>query len=277
MIIRTTLFLYFATAWAQQGSSPSGGQCSSGDPATCCSVAGQSEGQIDLENFSVRYTCGAYANPSNGQGHVATSSRECASLCAGDPSCRAASWSLANSHVRCYFAKGEYDIRQNNNWVLLENPTETEPETCPPGTFDVNGRCEVIVPGQCEVEIEECTRDTARLENEKQQCLQENYELARRKEQCREDQQRCQNDHAEQALENQKCENSNSQLALDLARERDKTSDLRSDNDKLHSKYQELERKCNQPPSGTCRKNMFNAGTLQFNTSRIITHPFDLM
>ncbi|KAJ5211845.1 uncharacterized protein N7498_003491 [Penicillium cinerascens] len=235
MIIKTTLFLYFATAWAQQGPPPGGGPCSSNDPATCCLVAGQSEGQINLDGSSLRYTCGAYANPSQGQGHIAANSRECASLCASNPSCQAASWSLANSQKRCYFAKGEsYEIRQNSNWLLLERFIEDDSidGICPPDTVFVDGKC---VPDQGDTgrEIERCKEENSSLllkvekcQSNKEECTTQYEQVQSEKEACGNQVTACQDKVTNLELAKSTCEAQNTACESRTRACKDRITDL---------------------------------------------------
>ncbi|KAJ5673536.1 hypothetical protein N7507_002663 [Penicillium longicatenatum] len=171
IIIRATLFLCFTAAWAQQVPI-SGETYSSSDPETCCSVTGQSAGQIELDDFSIQYTCGAYANPSKKCVPAAADSRQCASPCAADPSCKAASWTLANTKVRCYFALGDsYSIQTNKNWILLEEPSGavTEPEL-EPGPGSEQEPEPTTPPEEWSEELEKCSEELDQCSDQNQKC-----------------------------------------------------------------------------------------------------------
>ncbi|KAJ5991980.1 hypothetical protein N7451_007704 [Penicillium sp. IBT 35674x] len=210
----TAFALYLATTWAQQ-SPLSNEPCSSDDPATCCSVAGVEAGQVELDDFSVQYTCGTYANPSQVKGHPATSSRECASLCAAEISCHAASWSISNSKVKCYFAKGDsYDMVKNPNWVLLESPTESKPESCPPGyifdgedcvLYDQDDPVEHTCPPGTVVMNGNCVPGQEGHAEEAQNCEEENLVLQQQIDQCELDKDQCATQHIQLQSDQENC------------------------------------------------------------------------
>src|SRR5436305_1413017 len=79
----------------------------------CCPTA-TSSGKGSMDGIMFTYTCGLYTLP-NHPAKATANARECAKLCAADPTCPAASWDMG----KCYLVKSQpFRTGANKKFVL---------------------------------------------------------------------------------------------------------------------------------------------------------------
>ncbi|KAE9574800.1 hypothetical protein CGMCC3_g9320 [Colletotrichum fructicola] len=170
MLLRP-IYLLTASAvavWAQQAPlTGSKGNCLSSSNAnraaalsTCCPTqAIEGKGTVDGTVFT--YACGKYASPYESSGQNTASPRDCAQLCAQDPTCVAASWAGRNG--LCYVTRegSSFGPRPGENFILMakteETPTDDPSLADPAAIAQCNNEKDAIrreMTNQCEMEVQ---------------------------------------------------------------------------------------------------------------------------
>ncbi|CAI0645606.1 unnamed protein product [Colletotrichum noveboracense] len=170
MLLRSIhlLTLSAVAVWAQQAPlTGSKGNCLSSSNAnraaalsTCCPTpATEGKGTVDGTVFT--YACGKYASPYESSGQNTASPRDCAQLCAQDPTCVAASWAGRNG--LCYVTRegSSFGPRPGENFILMakteETPTDDPSVADPAAIAQCNNEKDAIrreMTNQCEMEVQ---------------------------------------------------------------------------------------------------------------------------
>ncbi|KAF4825890.1 hypothetical protein CGCSCA5_v000392 [Colletotrichum siamense] len=223
MLLRSIYLLTTSTlaVWAQQAPlTGSKGNCLSSSNAnraaalsTCCPTqATEGKGTVDGTVFT--YACGKYASPYESSGQNTASPRDCAQLCAQDPTCVAASWAGRNG--LCYVTRegSSFGPRPGENFILMAKTEETptdDPSLADPAAIaqcnnekdairrEMTNQCEMEVQGQkaahqsalrqaedrCKEEKAQCEADKSRqVTAARDQCDSDKAALERDREMC---------------------------------------------------------------------------------------------
>ncbi|KAF5527648.1 hypothetical protein CGCA056_v000320 [Colletotrichum aenigma] len=202
MLLRSVhlLALSAGVAWAQQAPLRStGGSCLSSSNAnratalTACCPTDATEGKGTVDGTVFTYACGQYAKPYESTGQNTASPRECAQLCAQDPTCVAASWAGRNG--LCYVTRdgtsfGPMPARQFILLAKSEEPPADDPSAADPAaTAQCNDEKDAIrreMTSQCEAEVQgQKAAHEGSLKDAEAQCeAQKSRQVAAAREQC---------------------------------------------------------------------------------------------
>ncbi|KAI8207286.1 hypothetical protein K4K54_002697 [Colletotrichum sp. SAR 10_86] len=169
MLLRSIhlLALSAGVVWAQQAPLRSKGSClSSSNPNTaaalslCCPTQ-DTEGKGTVDGTVFTYACGKWAKSSENVAQNPGSPRDCAQLCAQDPTCVAASWNGRGCYVIREGTAFETYPDQTGKFILLakseEPPFDDPSEADPAAIAQCNNEKDAIrreMTNQCEMEVQ---------------------------------------------------------------------------------------------------------------------------
>ncbi|KAF4843200.1 hypothetical protein CGCSCA4_v008073 [Colletotrichum siamense] len=210
MLLRSIhlLALSAGVVWAQQAPLRSKGSClSSSNPNTaaalslCCPTQ-DTEGKGTVDGTVFTYACGKWAKSSESVAQNSGSPRDCAQLCAQDPTCVAASWN--SMYGRCYMIREVTAFATyadpSGNFILLaksEEPPFDDPSEADPAAIaqcnnekdairrEMTNQCEMEVQGQKAAHQSTLRQAEERCKEEKAQCeADKSRQVMAAREQC---------------------------------------------------------------------------------------------
>ncbi|KAF4835676.1 hypothetical protein CGCTS75_v002487 [Colletotrichum tropicale] len=205
MLLRSIhlLALSAGVVWAQQAPLRSKGGClSSSNPNTaaalslCCPTQ-DTEGKGTVDGTVFTYACGKWAKSSENVAQNSGSPRDCAQLCAQDPTCVAASWNSRGCYVIREGTAFETFPDQTGKFILLakseEPPFDDDPSLADPAAVaQCNNEKDAIrreMTSQCEAEVQgQKAAHEGALKDAEAQCeAQKRRQVAAAREQCESD------------------------------------------------------------------------------------------
>ncbi|KAK1849207.1 pan domain-containing protein [Colletotrichum chrysophilum] len=200
------LALSAGVVWAQQAPLRSKGSClSSSNPNTaaalslCCPTQ-DTEGKGTVDGTVFTYACGKWAKSSENVAQNSGSPRDCAQLCAQDPTCVAASWNSRGCYVIREGTAFETFPDQTGKFILLaksEEPPFDDPSAADPAAIaqcnnekdairrEMTNQCEMEVQGQKAAHQGALRQAEERCKEEKAQCeADKSRQVTAAREQC---------------------------------------------------------------------------------------------